>query len=482
MPSRFYTIETRLNVNSDFVDYLSSILTDYSSIKRKMFHMMTNPNYKTNFKTPEKFVSFCCKLFKIHSRAVNSLRHEIEGEISAYFELKKTELSAVKHKIKTVKKRILKLKEMIEGLKPKVILQKVTKFQLKRYRKWKRELFRKQNYLNKLNNKVKNLRFKIDNHICKICFGTRKLFDKQNRLLLNNYENHQEWYDDFVKNRDKMMFFSGSKGERLGNLLLNLDFNPETGKFNLKFRKLDTSKIKRAERDNPDAFATYRGLKFKHLSENVKKILEKHINDCENKQGLSFRFLRRNCTKWYVQIIFEESYDDSELETSAKYGVIGLDLNDGFIQLAETNCSGNLIRLEKFDLKYHGCGNKAKTEMYQILNRIVKYAHSIKKDISAEDLDFKNTKAYQLKAKSKKGKKYNRMLSAFDYSRYKTLLTDICFNNKVALELINPVNTSKTGIQKYSDSMKLTSHQAAAFVIARRHQGFKDKYIKKKNK
>ena len=105
MPSRFYTIETRLNVNSDLVDYLSSILTDYSSIKRKMFHMMTNPNYKNNFKTTEKFVSFCCKLFKIHSRAVNSLRLEIEGEISAYLELKKTELSAVKHKIKTVKKR-----------------------------------------------------------------------------------------------------------------------------------------------------------------------------------------------------------------------------------------------------------------------------------------------------------------------------------------------------------------------------------------
>ena len=192
--------------------------------------------------------------------------------------------------------------------------------------------------------------------------------------------------------------------------------------------------------------------------------------------------MRRNGTKWHIQIIFEESYDDSELETSAKDGVIGLDLNDGFIQLAETNKSGNLIRLEKFDLKYHGCGNKAKTEMYQVLNQIVKYAPSIKKDISAEDLDFKNTKAYQLKAKSKNGKRYNRMLGAFDYSRYKTLLTDICFNNKVALDLINPVNTSKTGIQKYSDNMKLTSHKAAAFVIARRHQGFKDKYIKKKNK
>jgi hypothetical protein len=299
---------------------------------------------------------------------------------------------------------------------------------------------------------------------------------------LNDYKNHQEWYDDFVKNRDKMMFFSGSKSERLGNLLLNLDFNPETGKFNLRFRKLDTSKIKRAEQDNRDAFAKYRGLKFKHLSESIQKILEEHTSNGESKQGLSFRFLRRNGNKWYIQIIFEESYDDSELETSAKDGVIGLDLNDGFIQLAETNKSGNLIRLEKFNLKYHGCGNKAKTEMYQVLNRIVKYAHSIKKDISAEDLDFKNTKAYQLKAKSKNGKRYNRMLGALDYSRYKTLLTGICFNNNVSLEFINPVNTSKTGIQKYSDRMKLTSHQAAAFVIARRHQGFEDKLIKKKNK
>ena len=38
--------------------------------------------------------------------------------------------------------------------------------------------------------------------------------------------------------------------------------------------------------------------------------------------------------------------------------------------------------------------------------------------------------------------------------------------------------TTKIGKQKYSSNKKLSTHQAASYVIARRGQGFKDKYVK----
>ena len=60
------------------------------------------------------------------------------------------------------------------------------------------------------------------------------------------------------------------------------------------------------------------------------------------------------------------------------------------------------------------------------------------------------------------------------YNRYKQKIQDISFNNEVYVYLVNPKNTSKIGKQKYSDRMKLTAHQAAAYVIARKYQGFKD--------
>ena len=66
------------------------------------------------------------------------------------------------------------------------------------------------------------------------------------------------------------------------------------------------------------------------------------------------------------------------------------------------------------------------------------------------------------------------MLHLFDYNRYNQKLKDIAFNNKVYLAFVNPKNTSKIGKQKYSDKMKLTVHQSASYVIARRYQGFKD--------
>ena len=192
-----------------------------------------------------------------------------------------------------------------------------------------------------------------------------------------------------------------------------------------------------------------------------------------NIQPITYRFIRRG-NKWYLRAIFENRFEETEYVTSKFNGVIGLAYNDGFIQLSETDKSGNLVHLQKYDLQFHGCGNKAKTELEQTLHVITKYAVKVGKDIVIEDLDFKNTRAKQIKAKSKKGKDYNRMLYRFDYTRYKQKLKEITFNQKVFIALVSPRNTSKIGKQKYSNLMKLTIHQAASYVIARRYQGFKD--------
>ena len=84
----------------------------------------------------------------------------------------------------------------------------------------------------------------------------------------------------------------------------------------------------------------------------------------------------------------------------------------------------------------------------------------------------KNTKA--TKAKSAKGKKYNKMIHAFDYSRYKDAFANACHRQRIGLHLVNPANTSKIGDRKYAKTRKLTVHQAASYVIARRAQGYKD--------
>lgn len=105
----------------------------------------------------------------------------------------------------------------------------------------------------------------------------------------------------------------------------------------------------------------------------------------------------------------------------------------------------------------------------------MKYAENKGKDISLEKLDFKRTKAKQDKSRNSRIKNYNRMLHIFDYHRYMETMQNTALNHRVRVIFVNPKNTSKIGKQKYAYKKKLTVHQSAAFVIARKAQGYIDK-------
>ena len=69
------------------------------------------------------------------------------------------------------------------------------------------------------------------------------------------------------------------------------------------------------------------------------------------------------------------------------------------------------------------------------------------------------------------------MISSLAYSDFKQCLNNVAYKNGVEICLVNPRNTSKVGKEKYNKSKKLTTHQSAAYVIARSAMGFKDKVI-----
>lgn len=185
------------------------------------------------------------------------------------------------------------------------------------------------------------------------------------------------------------------------------------------------------------------------------------INDHKSNQTLlplSYRIYRVK-NKWYLQVIITTIVEN--YVTRKEYGVIGLDFNNGFISFSETNESGNLI--------------KTLNEMLNTINNIVTYARSVGKDISIEDLKFDSKKANSIKSNQKNEKKYNKMIHTLDYSRYIFRLENKCHKMQVSLNKVNPYNTSLIGYEKYAKNRKMTIHQAASFVIARRHQGFIDK-------
>lgn len=452
MATRVYTTGSRVK-DKKLCEFLNDYVTEFSSMERRMWHDMTDPAY--NDDNQSAYITGFCNKYGILKRTANSIRSEIKGRKKALLELKKTELQQTIIKLQDLIEKIEKIKNKLNELKVKAIANTISDEELKEYKKLKASLYWKKNKLNKFAQKKINLEYQINNKICKMCYGSKKEFNKQYNLSANGCSTHEKWHNDFVKARDKNIFYLGSSDEANGNQMCQLTYNKKTDSFDLAVRKAYKNSIE---------YVYCTGIKIKHLKNDV-------IEALKNKKSISIRF-HRTGNKWYMQVIFKKTHS---IYTRCNHGTIGIDYNDGFLEVSETNEDGNLIYQTHIELEHHGTGNKAKSELEEKISMLVKYAAYKGKDIVAEKLDFKRTKANQNKATNDKGKNYNRMLHAFDYNRYMQLLSDIGFNNNVYVNFVNPKNTSKIGKEKYSKLKKLNTHQAASYVIARKGQGFVDK-------
>ena len=474
MPSRMYTIETRIPNNTKLVEYLNVYVTEYSAVTREVWHDLTSSDFAIQFPKMSRYISYICHKHGLLKRTVNSIRFDVQGRMKSLMELKKTELRQIEIKISVKEKKIMGIKEKLDALKSKAVVNNITVKELENYRRLKTNLYWQKNKLNSIRQRKKKLEYQIENKVYSMCYGSKEMFRKQYHLSENGFKTHEKWHNCFVKKRDKNIFYLGSSDESYGNQLCRLKYNTETGLFSLELRK--ENNYCRGNK-SCDKYICLNGLDFKYRKEELKAILQSYDKSTTRKgeQPLTFRF-HRDGNRWYLQVIFEqwiESY-----RTVSKYGTIGLDYNNGFIELSETDRSGNLICQRRYNLKYHGTGNRAESEMRNIAAEIVKYAGSRCKDIIIEDLNFKRLKARQSSSVYEKGRRYNQVLHQFDYRRYKQTLLNTGFNHRVNIVMVNPRNTSKIGKQKYCDSRKLSIHQAASYVIARRGQGYIDRLVK----
>ena len=414
-----------------------------------------------------EFNTLLQKTFCVNRRVANSVIYEVVGIYKALYQLKWTEFFQLKTKIAKKYKKYEKLQQRVYVLKEKAKSNSLSASQLSYYRKLKADLFYAKQKLNRMNRSLKNRLAVLNSRKLEICFGSKKLFLAQYHLSENHMTSHKIWYETFCKRRDNRALYIGSKGEKRGNQLIQLVPMVNIGKGN--FYKIQIRK-------NTQAREYVRGIcTFKYMGGLLTKLI---INKTH---GIAYRIKFRG-KKCYLQAMIKIDRNSNDCVTRSVYGTIGLDYNDGFIEMAETNETGNLVKLKHIDLKHHGISTKAESEIRQVVSDIVNYAISVSKDIIIEDLDFKKTKAETEKAKSDSGKTYNKMIHLFDYSRYKSTFENCCYLRNVGLIKVNPAYTSKIAGQKYCKQRKLVIHQGASFVIARKGQGYVDKYIKSKKK
>ena len=402
MKKKCFTIETRLEKETTLFEYLEEDIRKQNQIFRVVWKLIQEKKF-----TQSKLNTYLQITYQIDKRTANTLIQTARGRLKALKELKDLERSNLTTKMVTIERQIGKLQEELQELKPKVTANQATKKQLEKYRKQKQAIWQKKQRLNRMRQQWKRYEEQEKKTYLAICWGGKRLFKEQYYLHENGFLSHEGWLHTYQKKRDGQINFIGAVEEPKGNQNCQLNYDEEQDSFSLRVRK-DLEFMK----NEKDKFFVIFGLQFQH---HRKKLIQTIQNAST---PFTFRFLRRG-RKWYVQVIFTWMIEEEDGIYKTDFGMIGLDFNDGFISWSETDYYGNLVGQEHFSLKYHGTGNKAESELQEIVAKIVKLAKEKEKPIGIEELNFNKTKARMVKSYQKSHKKYQKMLHAFDYSRYK---------------------------------------------------------------
>ena len=437
-----YTTETRLysKNNEDVIAYFDEIKEQYNYIMRKVCYIIkNNPKLNTDLLNTE-----LQNKYSISRRTANSIIKTVQGKIDSIKELKKIEVKQNQYRLEKISAKLEKLIPALLDLKLKAKENDIK--DLTKYRNLKTKVAFLKIRKDKLVNKIKSLNYQLETNKFKITFGTRKLLKRNLKEFLNK--------------RDNWMIFLGSKEETSCNSTFQLKYVSKTNQFTMKVRRDFKYKNTKGEK---------RYVYGKCFFNNHKKLLKEMIKS--KSSPLTYRIIERN-NKYYLQCMFE--IDNSNLSlTDNTQGTIGVDFNEGFVAISQTNKYSHLVSIDKMTYRF-GSGNKTKNDLLLIINKLAELALKTGKDLVVEDLNFLKTKSKASKGESKKDKRHNKMLHSLAYRMFLDRTEQICNKRNVGLIKVNPAWTSWIAKNKFCDKMKLNVHTGAAFVIARRGMNIKD--------
>ena len=443
MLKKKFTTVTQLHtsLNKDLIDYVDKTLPFYSKAVRESFHTIKNSKSfnKSNYN------SYLQQKYDITKRTASSIISDAQGRLNALIELKRYEQKQLKLKISNLEKNIIpKLVQKRDNNSN--LLNCGKNVSLIKQRNLRLKIVSKKNKLNCLKQKLSNITYQIENKKLKLCFGTKD-------LLKRNYQK-------FKEKRDSQLSFVGCKSEPGCNQQLQLIFNPKNNQFKIKLRK-DFGFKKSKGKDKIVEGQVY----FRNHKNKIVSILK-------NKNSpLTYKIIKNN-NRFYLYCTFEIQLEEEDYLTRSSYGTIGLDFNKGFVTLSETNNFGDLIDTDVFRYRFRS-GKKTKTDLQKLANEVVQLSREKGKDLCIENLNFTKTKS---KTDSKIGKQYNQMIHSLAYSQFINLMENSAFKNSVRIIKVNPAWTSWLAKKLYCPTMKLNIHIGAAYVIARRGQGYKDSF------
>ncbi|QQX88473.1 IS200/IS605 family accessory protein TnpB-related protein [Cupriavidus necator] len=456
------TTQTRPTITPEAALVLARLVGHYGMQLRKLYAVVAAKggkvkDHKTEF----------CKAHGITARYFNGLANDLQGSIDSVRELLKQNVKDRNAALKKLKKRVAGFDKKFADLDAKRIA--VT---TKVFRRWTAQQRKLQLKVKRLERKIAELQRRLKANVPGICFGSRKLFRKQFNLAENGYRNRAEWLADWRAARDHRCFFLGSGDETGGNQSCTLSVG-EDGLLALRIRLPDAviaagkekSECDGSPVEKPtgkDKYLVLGGLSFPYDEPALRWAL---------REGKPLSWLIHKDHKGY-RLMVSFARPAAPISTlSAKFGAIGIDFNADHLAVTETDPGGNMIQSWRVELPLEdkSTGQRAAL-LSDALEGVVEHALQAGKPIAAEDLDFTDKK----KDMSTMSPAQARALSGLSYAKYQQLLASKCHRRGVELIKVNPAYTSLAGQIKYAKPRGLSVHKAAAGVIARRSQGYKE--------
>ena len=441
----FKTFSTVLEEDNakEIIEYFEETAGNYGYLKRCTLHILRNcPEMSRN-----DLNKFLQERFSVTTRTASSAIYEVEEMISSALALIPLNIEKLEGKIDSKIKLIEKKKKEMAKIHAS------HKTNTKRLGKLKFHIYNIHNSVNKLKQKIENLERQMNERKPNICLGTKKLARNDMKA--------------FKRHRDSQINYIGRACEKQGNMNFQMQYVKKGNFFAMKVRR-DFGKWK--DDRSPERFA-YGKCHFKYGGKQLKDAMS------NNASPVTVSVIRRN-ERYYLFVTVAVSYESSAIVTRKEHGVIGIDFNKGFINICETDEKGNIVSIEKIKYPF-GKAGITNAGLADVISKVCEKSIETGKSIVAEDLSFERKKSKAKKAVTPTEKERMRMLHSLPYSRYAKILENITFNRRIELIKVNPAYTSRTAEQKFCNQMKLNIHNGAAFVIARKGMGIKDKFLKK---
>lgn len=432
--------------------------------------------------------------FNLTSRQANAVLVEADGKRAGILELYKVQVEDLQGRLR---RRLGKLKRAVDLL-ARHKDGKVFRMSLTRARQVRADVFRHKTKIDSIKLRIAQLKTLMASGHTSLTFGTKKVLRARAQSALTEKE-LKAWRRDWDLARNGQFLVLGSKDETAGCQGCVATAHDD-GSFTLRIRLPDAQ---------GGGHATLPGVRFAYGAEQLRHALAQQVLRAGSKSALlgaaraaaedagklsppladgekrmpvkisqkaiqggiaiTWRFMRQVDDSW--RISFATDVAPAPMVTSRLLGAIGVDINSGFISVAETDRFGNILSAVNILCPETGrsAGQRAAARG-DAVKQVIARCRVSGKPLVLEALDFK-AKKRDLDGRSEER---SRKLSALAYKALHDLFSARALEAGVDVITVDPAYTSTQGQVRYAAQRGWTVHMAAAGVISRRGMGISE--------